>query len=178
MHLAKAETVFTIRYTERKIDQLIDTAILEHSPLPAEFQDVQFESDWSFLRSLKGKKKTPTSSAPQRNGHAHTPVSNTRPPSPGLPSSRPASPTMRGFSSLRQSFSINRSGPVGPSLQSLFPDPAPSPHPADIIAFFDALQTLMTLSGVNPVLITQMWSQVLYWMACTTALLMHVALRF
>lgn len=29
-----------------------------------------------------------------------------------------------------------------------------------------ALHTLLTLSGVNPVLVVQLWSQVMYWTAC------------
>ena len=157
-------TVFIIRYVERRIDHLIDTAILDHSPLPAEFEGIQFESDWSFLRSFAPKKKTnatPTLPPPRTPGSPNAP---SRPPSP-LPTPHPGSPSnSMSFSSLRQSFTRTRAGSVATPLQAAFQQD--SPHPGDITSFFDALQTLLTLSGINPALITQMWSQVFYWIAC------------
>ncbi|THH11747.1 hypothetical protein EW146_g7944 [Bondarzewia mesenterica] len=162
--------VFIIRYVERKIDQLIDTAILDHSPLPAEFEGIQFESDWSFLRSFAAKKKAtanPPNPAPIRNGAPVSPGFLSRPPSPGPSPHHPGSPShSMSFSSLRQSLSRKRASSATTPSQSLFQDNVPSPHPGDITAFFDALQTLLALSGVNPALITQMWSQVFYWIAC------------
>ncbi|KAA1468705.1 hypothetical protein DENSPDRAFT_485477 [Dentipellis sp. KUC8613] len=161
--------VFIIRYIERRIDQLIDTALLDHSPLPAEFDGVQFESDWSFLRSFASKKKAAaggaTPSPGGRNGHPTSPKQSSRPPSPGLPPSSPAN--SRSFQSIRQSFQRNRAGSVTP-LSALFQDapPVATPNPGDITGFFDALQTMLTLSGINPALITQMWSQVIYWISC------------
>ena len=156
--------MFIIRYVERRIDHLIDTAILDHSPLPAEFEGIQFESDWSFLRSFAPKKKTnatPTLPPPRTPGSPNAP---SRPPSP-LPTPHPGSPSnSMSFSSLRQSFTRTRAGSVATPLQAAFQQD--SPHPGDITSFFDALQTLLTLSGINPALITQMWSQVFYWIAC------------
>ncbi|KAI0274770.1 DIL domain-containing protein [Gloeopeniophorella convolvens] len=163
--------VFIIRYVERRIDQLLDTAILDHSPLPAEFDGIQFESEWSFLRSLTAKKKpipSPTMTPPIKNGVLPlSPKHSSRSSSPA-----PTSPTPnhRGFASLRQSFSITRGGSSITPLQSMFQDVHPpqvqTPNPGDITSFFDALQTFLTLSGVNPALVTQMWSQVIYWIAC------------
>ncbi|KZV77519.1 hypothetical protein PENSPDRAFT_3851 [Peniophora sp. CONT] len=156
--------VFIIRYIERHIDGLLDSALLDHAALPTEFNGVQFEDEWSFLRSFKKKPAPPS--------QPHTP---TRPTTP--PPSQPVSP--RGnFASLRNTFSRARAGSAAPTtpLQSLFaaeqaqqqtqPSPPAGPSPADITDFFDALQTLLTLSGINPALITQMWSQVIYWIAC------------
>ncbi|KAF7306855.1 hypothetical protein MIND_00477700 [Mycena indigotica] len=157
--------VFIIRYAERRIDQLLDAALLDFSPLPAEMDSVQFESEWSFLRSLTGKKKT-TSAAPP------PPLRPTVPPTPPSPN-RPASPsgsisasTSRSFSSLRQSFARARAGSQTTPIQALFSDGPPQTSIADITSFMTALHTLLTLSDVNPALTTQLWSQVMYWTSC------------
>ncbi|KAI0053337.1 hypothetical protein FA95DRAFT_1579463 [Auriscalpium vulgare] len=157
--------VFIIRYVERRIDTLIDTAILEHAPFSAEFDGIQFESEWSFLRSLTSKKKTTpaASGAPSRNGGLASPglPSPTRPPSPGVPSQGSSSPALsRNFASLRQSFSRTKGPNTATPIQSFFQDTGhiprvSSPSPIDITSFFDALQTFLTLSGINPALITQ-----------------------
>lgn len=161
--------VFVIRYVERKTDQLLNAAILDHSPLPSEFDGIQFESEWSFLRSLTPKRKPVSGPAvPQlvKNGIPNSPSLPSRPTSP-VPSSPP--PSHRSFASLKQSFSRSRGGSSGTPIQSMFQDiqPSPSrPNPSDLTSVFDALQTFLILSGTNPALITQMWSQVFYWIAC------------
>jgi len=159
--------VFVIRYVERRIDRLLDPAILDHSPLPSEFDGIQFESEWSFFRSLTPKKKPTSNPAVARsakNGIISSPSLPTRSSSP-IPSSPPSS--HRGFASLKQSLSKGRG--ANTPLQSIFndlPSQETKPNPASIILVFDALQSFLILSGMNPALITQMWSQVFYWIAC------------
>ena len=159
--------VFVIRYVERRIDQLLDPAILDHSPLPSEFDGIQFESEWSIFRSLTPKKKptsNPAVAQAAKNGIINSPSLPTRPSSP-IPSSPP--PSHRGFASLKQSLSKGRG--TSTPLQSIFNDPPSQetkPNPTSITFVFDALQTFLILSGTNPALITQMWSQVFYWIAC------------
>ncbi|KAI0320337.1 DIL domain-containing protein, partial [Amylostereum chailletii] len=161
--------VFIIRYVERRIDQLIDAAILDHSALPAEFDDIQFESEWSFLRSFGAKKKAASTTVPAmgRSATPSSPPASSRPPSPSAASPAHAR-NFSSMSSLRQTFSRKRAGSSTTPLQALFSDTAaaPTPNPGDITSFFDALQTFLTLSCINPALITQMWSQVIYWIAC------------
>ena len=158
--------VFVIRYVERRIDQLLDPAILDHSPLPAEFEGIQFESEWSFLRSLTPKKKptsNPAVAQSLKNGIISSPSLPAR--SSPIPSSPPSS--HRGFASLKQSLSKSRGAST--PLQSIFndlPSQETKPNPTSITFAFDALQTFLILSGTNPALITQMWSQVFYWIAC------------
>ncbi|KAI9512817.1 DIL domain-containing protein [Russula earlei] len=160
--------VFVIRYVERTTDQLLNPAILEYS-LPSEFDRIQFESEWSFFRSLTPKKKLApnrTIPPPAKNGIISSPSLPNRPSSP-LPLSPPSS--HRGFASLKQSFSKSRGGSSNAPLHSMFNDMLPrpsSPSPTSITSLFDALQTFLVLSGTNPALITQIWSQVFYWMAC------------
>ncbi|KAF7347902.1 hypothetical protein MVEN_01548100 [Mycena venus] len=154
--------VFIIRFAERRIDQLLDAALLDYTPLASEFDSVQFESEWSFLRSFQGKKKAPPPSAALRI-----------PPTPPSPGHRPASPagsisasTSRGFSSLKQTFSRARAGSSATPIQAIFSDGPPPTSPADITSFLTALHTMLTLSEVNPALTTQLWSQVMYWTSC------------
>jgi len=156
--------VFVIRYVERRIDQLLDPAILDHSPLSSEFDGIQFESEWSFFRSLTPKKKptsNPAVAQSAKNGIICSPSLPTRPSSPSPPSNH------RGFASLKQSLSKSRGAST--PLQSIFndlPSQETKPNPTSITFVFEALQTFLILSGTNPALITQMWSQVFYWIAC------------
>jgi len=158
------DLVFIIRFAERRIDTLFDVALLDFSPLASEFESVQFESDWSFLRPFTNKKRVVSSSSASR---ARAP---SLPPSPGhsLVTSQShgaiTSSTSTGFSSLRRTFARNR-GPVTP-LSSLFPESPPTPSPADLTSFLTALHTLLTLFDVNPAFIAQLWSQILYWTSC------------
>jgi hypothetical protein len=158
--------VFVIRYVEKRIDRLLNPAILDHSPFPSEFDGIQFESEWSFFRSLTPKKRpTPTHAVAQstKNGIIGSPSLPGRPLSPA-PSSPP---DHRGFASLKHNFSRSHGGSSSVSLQSMFNDAQPqSPSPISITSAFDALQTFLILSGTNPALITQIWSQVFYWLAC------------
>ncbi|KAG6912037.1 hypothetical protein DXG01_000285 [Tephrocybe rancida] len=158
--------VFIIRFAERRIDHIFDSAFLDFSPQGTDFESVQFESDWSFLRPFSGKKKAPPSSVSAKTiSRARTPSS---PPSPGQPLSQSQSQgqippsSSRGFSSLRQTFGRPSSTP----LSSLFPDSPPPPSPNDLTSFLTALHTLLNLSDINPAMTTQLWSQVMYWTSC------------
>ncbi|KZT75110.1 hypothetical protein DAEQUDRAFT_720328 [Daedalea quercina L-15889] len=169
--IINSDFVFIIRFAERRIDQLLDAALLDYTPLSKEFESVEFESEWSFLRSFAGgKKKAPTANgAASKNSAPGTPKIGSRPPSPNPPTS--TSPTnQRGFASLRQTLARTRA-PSNAQLQSIFSDPAatpPPPSPKDITSFISALHTLLTMSGINPAIIIQLWSQVMYWTACET----------
>ncbi|KAI0080315.1 hypothetical protein K474DRAFT_1769549 [Panus rudis PR-1116 ss-1] len=159
--------VFIIRFAERKIDSLLDAALLDYSPLSTEFESVQFESEWSFLRSFgAGKKKvvtpTPSSPPPTKNGVSSSPPNSSRPPSP------PSTAKSSSFASLRQTFTRARKPSASIPIQAMFNETPPPPSPNDITSFMTALQTLLTLSDINPALIVQFWSQVMYWTACET----------
>ncbi|KAI8980743.1 DIL domain-containing protein [Trametes punicea] len=164
--------VFIIRFAERRIDALLDAALLDYSPLSSEFESIQFESEWSFLRSFgAGKKKANGTASNVSTVRAATPVSPTqpsRPPSPPYPQPSASSPNVRTFASIRQTFSRARPPSSATPLQSLFNDAPQSAQtsPKDVISFMTALHTLLILSGINPALITQFWSQVMYWIAC------------
>ncbi|KAF7965893.1 hypothetical protein HWV62_40993 [Athelia sp. TMB] len=161
--------VFIIRFAERKIDQLLDSALLDYSALSTEFEAVQFESDWSFLRPFSKKKQPSISntnslnSTPARGAMPNSSTQNSQPPSPAPSTS--ALPS-KGFSSLRQTFSRARAQSSTVPLHAIFSDVPPPPSPRDVTSFLTALHTLLTLADINPVLITQLWSQVMFWTAC------------
>ncbi|KAJ3857850.1 DIL domain-containing protein [Lentinula lateritia] len=149
--------VFIIRLAERKIDELLDSALLDYSSLGSEFESVQFESEqWSFLRPFTGKKKAvppPTSTnSTIRGPPSPLPI---RPPSP--------SPSVSSFSSIRQSFRARASSSTTTPLQALFSENSQTPSPSHLTSYLTALHTFLTLSDINPALITQLWSQVMYW---------------
>ncbi|KAF9076195.1 DIL domain-containing protein [Rhodocollybia butyracea] len=150
--------VFIIRLAERKVDELLDSTLLDYSPLGSEFDSVQFESEqWSFLRPFTGKKKTvqPTNSTIKA---PPSPLPVPRPPSP--------SPSVSSFSSIRQSLSRARAPSSATPLQSLFPEHPQGPSPSNLTSYLTALHTFLALSDINPALVTQLWSQVMYWTSC------------
>ena len=163
--------MFVIRFAERRIDQLLDAALLDYSPLSSEFDTIQFEGEWSFLRSFGGGKKkgngTTPAATPTRGNGAMSPT-QTRPPSPPYQPSTSPPNSRGGFASIRQTFTRARGCSSATPLQSLFADAQQPPptSPKDVISFMTALHTLLTLSGINPALIIQFWSQVMYWTAC------------
>jgi hypothetical protein len=153
--------VFIIRFAERRIDQLLDNTILTYAPLGSESETIQFESEWSFLRPFSGKR---IGALPSPGSRSNVPSSPSTPHLPISPSKNQAtvpSSTSRGLSSLRQTLSRSR----GQSLSSLFQD-SPHPSPFVLISFMTSLHTLLVMSNINPVIITQLWSQVMYWTSC------------
>lgn len=167
--LTQVHTVFIIRFAERRIDEMLDGCLLEYSPLSSDFESVQFESEWSFLRSFGASKKktngTPVPSPSKSSTAAEGSLSR----SPSPPPAALLSPKPGSFASLRQTFSRARNPGSTTPIQNLFTDTqaaSPAPSPKDIVAFMSSLQTLLTIAEINPAITVQFWSQVMYWTAC------------
>ncbi|KIK05502.1 hypothetical protein K443DRAFT_675060 [Laccaria amethystina LaAM-08-1] len=161
--------VFIIRFAEQRIDQLLDTTLLDYVPLTSEFEAVQFESEWSFLRSFTGKRKAPNPIIPTANRGgtpSSPPASPHRPISPSHSQNTISSSNSRKFSSLKETFTRGHGDSTRAPLSALFSDTSPPPSPVDITSFLTALHTLLVLSDINPAFTTQLWSQVMYWTAC------------
>lgn len=77
--------ILIIRDAERRMDKVLDQAVLEHETIPG-FEDVQFQNEW---RLFKSKKKVPET----------TPEKRYRPPSP----KQRAKPAPRNITSLLSS---------------------------------------------------------------------------
>lgn len=185
--LINAIFVYVVRGIEQHIDEMIDTCFVEHAPLANEFESLQFEGEWSsFFRSLTPKKRqAPPPSFTvfsQSNGDHLTPQGSprqdTRPSSPGPGNT--TSPGLMGFS-LRNTLTRKQAavaisnangggGDSGVSGNRASVDVAPpvilGPKPTDVTALLGAAHTLLTLYGVNPTLVVQLFSQVLSWAAC------------
>lgn len=167
---------FILRGTEKRMQPLIQSALLDAASLTAEFESVQFESEWSFFRTLTPKRKqqsvstgSPLSNTPDTLHPSKSAIINGRNGSPRPPS---PSPSAKAFSSLRQS--INRGGST--PLANVFSHSAVSngtlplhpPDPSSITAILSSLHALLRLYSINPAIIIQAFSQVYYWIACET----------
>ncbi|KAF8647938.1 hypothetical protein AX16_006470 [Volvariella volvacea WC 439] len=157
--------VFIIRFAERKIDSLLDAALLDYAPLGSDTNSVQFESEWSIFRPFGGMRKANSPNTNSlRNGAPASPPSPNRPLSPSHSQNTISPSTHKRFSSLRETFSRGHN-PTHASVSSIFPDRA-FPSPSDLTSFLTALHTFLMLSDINPALISQLWSQVMYWTSC------------
>ncbi|KAI0687789.1 DIL domain-containing protein [Cytidiella melzeri] len=162
--------VFIIRFAERRIDQMLDAALLDYTPLSSEFDAVQFESEWSFLRSFGAGKKKPALPPAINTLPPASPImkSGTSTPNASSTPARPTTPpnTAAGkFASLRNPFGRGRP-PTSVSLGGSLSDASSMTSPQEMTSFMTALQTFLRLANVNPALTTQLWSQVMYWAAC------------
>jgi hypothetical protein len=173
--------VFVIRVAERRIDGVLDAALLDHETLE-DFDDVRFEGEWSLFRTFASKKKRETilpkaSSVFQSGG------------SPSMGSLIEASPSGR-FASLREGaspFSKNLGRPQ--SMQNLHSSPNPnsglrsdsidslasyangtamgeeSITPKTITDILSGVLLVLHLYEVNPALVVQAFSQTFFWVA-------------
>ncbi|GJJ09439.1 hypothetical protein Clacol_003661 [Clathrus columnatus] len=162
--LIRAIYVFIIRIAERKVDTLLDGCFLDHTPLSSEFDNIQFEKEWSFLRSFAASNTKLT----KKRDTLGSPIlaSNGNNPSPRSPS--PSSSTFHASSQSRtwtQSLTRTRASSLTPALSSFISDSHPS-QPQDITTYLDAFYSLLVLAGINPAIISQIYSQILYWTSC------------
>lgn len=156
--------VFIIRFAERRIDELLDNALLDYAPQGSESETVQFESEWNFLRPFTKKKAPSPIAVAQAQGHrSHlpSPEPTTLPITPSR-SRQSLTPTTPKFSSLKHTIARAQATAAGK------PPPNASTHPTphDLTSFLTALQTLLVFADINPMFTTQLWSQVFYWTSC------------
>jgi hypothetical protein len=164
--------VFCIRDTERRLDKLLDAAILEHEALPG-FDDIRFEGEWRFVKALTSRSKKDSSfpsaaglgsgtparpsvlglfASPDRAGTPHTPQST--------PPSKLVSPRSRAPSMPSGKFAGSGSpGPPSSNPQDL--------SPRSVTGLLSS--TLFILQHYDfaghPCIVVQAFSQLLYWMA-------------
>ena len=164
--------VFIIRVAERRIDAVLDVALLEYETLE-DFGDIRFEGDWNFFKSIagRGKKATPVKSV---DAFATPSVSEF---------GGPASPSL--FGSLRDnvangspfktylSHSTTSDFSDAASIRSVSADSSatiPAPPPTDIkpqrvTEVLSAVLMILNLYELNPVIIIQAFSQILFWIS-------------
>lgn len=186
--LINAIFVYIVRGIEQGIDDMIDSCFIDHAPLASEFESLQFEGEWSFFKSLTPKKRQPPPPSFALFSQSNGDVVQITPHGSPRPEARPVSPGPGATSSSGLNrFSWNtftrkqaaaavsgvnggQTGESSPSANRISMDVAPpvimGPSPADVTALLGAAHTLLTLYGINPTLIVQLFSQVLSWAAC------------
>ena len=153
--------VFVVRDMERRIDKVMDAAILDHNPIPG-FDDVRFEGEWSFIKTLTGSVKRAS-----QTGHASpTPKgqlsqlfaadsASSSPDGKKRDSVRlPATPTST-LAELRE-----------PSHDASAADLLAKPMPRTITQLLTSTLHILQLYEVNPSVIVQVLSQVFFWVGC------------
>ncbi|GAA5895064.1 uncharacterized protein JCM6883_002308 [Sporobolomyces salmoneus] len=147
--------VFVIRDAERRIDRVLEAAMLEHEPL-AGFEDVAFEGEWGtsrFVKKLTGR-------------------------------GRKASNNIRSSTSAMSLFSVASGGDGGGSIagdtsfDSVGSTASPSrtvsasfvppseATPASITALLASTLFILQIYQIPPSIIVQAFSQLFYWISC------------
>ncbi|BGO98269.1 hypothetical protein NBRC10513v2_002661 [Rhodotorula toruloides] len=140
--------VFIIRDAERRIDRVLEPALLEHEALPG-FEDVAFEDEWAstrFVKKLTGR----TKKGGIRNSTSARSIF-----------SDAGSVSSVGGSSIGDPSSPPRNRLV--SASQVAPSEA---APNDITALLSATLFVLQAYEIPPSIIVQAFSQLFYWIAC------------
>lgn len=133
--------VFIIRDAERRIDRILESAMLDYEGLPG-FEDVRFEGDWSsnrFVQKLTGRgKKIPA-----------------KPPS-----------AMSIFSTTEPATSGTPKGSPGHSRQSSQPNVLSAISPRKITSLLSSTLFILQIYEIPPSIVVQAFSQLYYWVSC------------
>nr|ODN81341.1 DIL and ankyrin domain-containing protein [Cryptococcus depauperatus CBS 7841] len=164
--LINAIHVFIIRIAERRIDAVLDLAILDYETLE-DFNDVRFEGEWSLFRSFVPKKKR---EMPKVNSIFHgSPSGGTKdlsssPINSGLRTpNRPQS--MSDLNLVASGRPITHES-ITNSMMSTSMIEAEICGPAKITEILTGVLVVLRLYDVNPGLIVQAFSQIYFWIAC------------
>lgn len=144
--------VFTIRDVERRIDRVLEAAILDHEALPG-FEDVAFEDEWAstrFVKKLTGRAKK------------------------GSASVRNSTSARSLFSDAGSTSSSIGLGPPGggdvgaspPRLVSASTVPVNEATPRSITALLSSTLFVLQIYEIPPAIIVQAFSQLFFWIAC------------
>jgi hypothetical protein len=175
--------VFIIRVAERRIDALLDAALLDYETLE-DFDDVRFEGEWTLFKSFGGKRRPVVPKASQIFANGGIPGSN------GSGDNTTSSPSFLG--SLRENVSAASTlkslasrasiqdlrdlhAPRSTSMDSLATIAAngtltghdsPVISPRQITDILSGVLLVLQLYEVNPVVTIQVFSQVFFWISC------------
>ncbi|GAA5856383.1 hypothetical protein JCM8547_008716 [Rhodosporidiobolus lusitaniae] len=162
--------VFVIRDAERRIDRLLESALLEHEALPG-FEDVAFEDEWASTRFVKkltgrGKKAGMKTSTSARSLFAAASGSD----GPSLDAGGGGG----GGSSGPGGIGLGRVGsgmgstppPPRQRLVSASQIPVAEATPRSITALLSSTLFVLQLYEIPPSIVVQAFSQLFYWIAC------------
>jgi hypothetical protein len=159
--------VFIIRDVERRIDTVLDAAILDHHSISG-FEDVRFEGEWSFMKTLTGSVKRGNQSQTSSPA-SKRPLSQFFAPDVGV---APPSPSnhRRAVSSIFNTPTTPRSTSIQdmrePSHNASASELLARPMPRTITLLLTSTLHILQLYEVNPSVIVQALSQIFYWVGC------------
>lgn len=137
--------VFVIRDAERRIDRILEAAVVEHDSLPG-FEDVVFEDEWAstrFVKKLTGRAKK----------------------SAGIRNSTSAMSLFSDAGSTTSADGLANGGGLPGSPARTRPAEEDS-SPKDVTDVLSATLFVLQLYEIPPVVILQAFSQLFYWLAC------------
>ncbi|GJN87708.1 hypothetical protein Rhopal_000663-T1 [Rhodotorula paludigena] len=151
--------VFVIRDAERRIDRVLEAALLEHEALPG-FEDVAFEDEWAstrFVKKLTGRAKKGSirsstsamslfSDAGGSSGASVVVAGDTASPPRAGPTSAAAASAAR--------------------IVSASTIPVHEATPRSITALLSSTLFVLQIYEIPPAIIVQAFSQLFYWIAC------------
>lgn len=175
--------VFIIRDAERRVDKVLDAAMLDHEAIEG-VGEVRFEGEWKFMKTLAGSVKGGMTSSPSSRaglsqifgGGRKDDSAMTNNDSPAL--SPP--PSMMGNARSGLPFG---SATVGPStFRNNLGESSPrkgltqqavtasdllsTPTPRTITSLLTSTLQLLQFYEINPAIIIQALSQIFYWVGC------------
>lgn len=156
--------MFVIRIAERKIDESLDSAMLDFESLD-DFEEVRFQDQWNIFRSLTARKKRETPRAAGIFAMPGSPSLDRRSDYGGdSPRRAPISPSP-ARSSI-QEFKAETREALANGIEkatALFTDNKPSPR--KVTDVLTNVLVILQLYDVNPAFIVQVFSQTFYWIA-------------
>lgn len=161
--LINAIHVFIIRIAERKIDEIMDAAMLDFEALE-DFDDVRFTDEWNLFRSFGAKKKRDSQLAQAIFSLPNTPERPDR-------SKRDSAKLHRRVNSI-QDLRVQASAATAEAkeaiahgmskAQAVFGDKASPRKVTDILT---SVLLILQLYEVNPAFIVQVFSQTFFWIS-------------
>lgn len=163
--------VFIIRIAERKIDDILDAAMLDFESLE-DFEDVRFQDQWNLFRSLGGTKKkreTPLANAlfsvPNSpdgrvlNAALDSPTRHSRTRSMGRPQSIQ---DLRNTAAAAKADAKDMIASGIGKAQAVLGD---KPSPRRVADILTSVHLILQLYEVNPAFIVQVFSQTFFWIS-------------
>lgn len=146
--------VFVIRDAERRIDRVLEPALLEHQPLPG-LENVEFEGEWSSNRFVKkltgGRKKSSASRSASVSSLFGSTAATELPGSGGGGGANGAS--SNGTSAATDEV-VNSSGTVVEA------------SPRSVTALLSSTLFILQMYEIPPAIVVQAFSQLFYWIGC------------
>lgn len=156
--------VFVIRDAERRIDRILETAILDHEALPG-FEDVEFEGEWSsnrFVKKLTGGRKAGGSGSAGGGGMAKSVSARSlfeATASPPRVNGSGGGGNGRGGDGLL-------GGGGGARGKDDGMDEGGEATPKHITQLLSSTLFILQLYEIPPSIVVQAFSQLFYWIAC------------